>query len=288
MSASPSSFVASTTQTRFAPLAGRTLAYREQGEGTPILLANRFRGTLDTWDPAFLDALAAHHRVITFEYAGLSSSTGTQATTHLEMAEDLHDLASYLGLERYAVGGWSLGGMVAQVAITEKAEWRARVTHGVIIGSRAPAADPRPLSPRFLERALKPENDLADEEVLFFNPAYDDSRRAAAASHERLALRTEGRSAPLTQAQWLQMIQIREFAENSLSTFEKMRAAELPVLALLGENDLSCPADVWLAHHGELPAVQMVLLPRTGHAPHHQLPELAADYLAAILRQERR
>ena len=29
-----------------------------------------FRGNLDSWDPALIDALAAGRRVITFDYAG--------------------------------------------------------------------------------------------------------------------------------------------------------------------------------------------------------------------------
>ena len=56
---------------------GRPLAYRRIGRGKPIVLCNRFRGTLDSWDPAFIDGLAdGGFDVIWFDYSGLGLSTG--------------------------------------------------------------------------------------------------------------------------------------------------------------------------------------------------------------------
>lgn len=272
---------AATTPTRFAELPDRRLAYRDLGQGAPIILANRFRGNLDTWDPAFLDALAAHRRVIIFEFAGTASSTGNQARTHLEMAKDIRDLADHLELTSYAIGGWSLGGLVAQVAITESPE---RVTHAVLLATGAPVNDAAPLSRTFLEHALKPENDLADETIIFFHPGYEDSRAAAAASHARIAARPPAlRSTPMSRAQWTQMIGIRDFRQNVLGTFEKMATTRIPVLALLAESDISFPAEDWLKAKGRFPSVSMLVLPRTGHAPHHQYPEAAAAHIAAFL-----
>ena len=64
-----------TAPTQFIETGGRTLAYRSIGKGKPILLATRFRGTLDLWDPAFLNGLAENgFRVITFDYSGLGLS----------------------------------------------------------------------------------------------------------------------------------------------------------------------------------------------------------------------
>ncbi len=40
-------------QTQFASIDNKKIAYRKFGKGTPIIIANRFRGTLDTWDPLF-------------------------------------------------------------------------------------------------------------------------------------------------------------------------------------------------------------------------------------------
>ena len=45
-------------KTTFVEASDRKIAYRSIGKGLPIIMANRFRGTLDTWDPAFLNSLA--------------------------------------------------------------------------------------------------------------------------------------------------------------------------------------------------------------------------------------
>jgi len=45
-------------------------AYRDTsgGEGgVPLVLLQHFRGNLDNWDPALIDALAAARRVVTFD-----------------------------------------------------------------------------------------------------------------------------------------------------------------------------------------------------------------------------
>jgi hypothetical protein len=46
-------------------------AYRDLVQSdVPLVLLQHFRGNLDKWDPALIDALAAGRRVITCEYAG--------------------------------------------------------------------------------------------------------------------------------------------------------------------------------------------------------------------------
>jgi pimeloyl-ACP methyl ester carboxylesterase len=63
------------TTTMFVETKGRKIAYRSIGKGLPIIMLNRFRGTLDTWDPGFLDALAKKFNVITIDYSGIGLST---------------------------------------------------------------------------------------------------------------------------------------------------------------------------------------------------------------------
>jgi len=64
-------------------------AYRDLGEGdTPLVLLQHFRGNLDNWDPALVDALASARRVVTFDNAGVGGSTGTTPDTIEQMARD--------------------------------------------------------------------------------------------------------------------------------------------------------------------------------------------------------
>jgi pimeloyl-ACP methyl ester carboxylesterase len=52
-----------------------------QRTAVPLLFLQRFRGNLDNWDPALIDAVAATRRVATFDNAGAGGSTGTTPGT---------------------------------------------------------------------------------------------------------------------------------------------------------------------------------------------------------------
>src|SRR6476469_10322480 len=70
---------------------GVGFAYRDTGGGegaVPLVLLQHFRGNLDSWDPALIDALAQNRRVVTFDNAGVGASTGTTPHTIAEMARD--------------------------------------------------------------------------------------------------------------------------------------------------------------------------------------------------------
>src|SRR3954467_2401520 len=79
---------------------GVDYAYRQVGEGTsPLVLLQHFRGNLDNWDPALVDALARDRRVVTFDNAGVGGSTGTTPSTITQMAHDAIVFLEALELE---------------------------------------------------------------------------------------------------------------------------------------------------------------------------------------------
>jgi pimeloyl-ACP methyl ester carboxylesterase len=66
---------------------GIEYAYRDLGDGdVPLILLQHFRGNLDNWDPALVDALAAQRRVIAFDNVGVGGTTGTTPSTVEAMA----------------------------------------------------------------------------------------------------------------------------------------------------------------------------------------------------------
>src|SRR5687768_11185738 len=79
-------------KTSYAEVKGRKIAYRSLGKGSPLILCNRYRGILDSWDPAFLDTVAKDFNVITFDYTGFGLSSGTPPTDMATFAQDVLDL----------------------------------------------------------------------------------------------------------------------------------------------------------------------------------------------------
>ena len=94
-----------------------TVAYRELGSGPALLLITGADASMDDWPPSFVDALAAHHKVVVFDNAGVGRTSAVSAPALLSitaMASQTSALISALRLRRPAVLGWSMGGMIAQ------------------------------------------------------------------------------------------------------------------------------------------------------------------------------
>lgn len=271
--------------TRWIERGGRRLAYRRIGAGTPLVLCTRFRGNLDAWDPAFLDALAARgFDVITFDYSGLGLSTGARSYDPPVLAGDALDVIDGLGLDRVVLGGWSLGGIAAQVFL---AMHPARVTSLVLIGTGPPGTtvvkDPEPV---FFETASHADNPFEDEVVLFFEPASAASREAARRSHDRIAARVDDLSPPVPWDWAAAHLANRTPGPifPSDAVLAVLKAATVPILHLGGDHDISFPVENWYALNRALPTVQLVTFPRTGHGPQHQHPEASAAIIEAFVR----
>jgi pimeloyl-ACP methyl ester carboxylesterase len=91
------------------------VAYRQLGMGTPLLLVMGLGGSIDDWEPAFVDALASRYRVFVINNAGIGRTSPLPSPlTITAMADQTSAFISSLGLGRVDVLGWSMGGMIAQ------------------------------------------------------------------------------------------------------------------------------------------------------------------------------
>jgi pimeloyl-ACP methyl ester carboxylesterase len=285
----PSAVVAAegavSAKTQFVDSKGRKIAYRSVGTGEPLVLCNRFRGILDSWDPAFLDALAKHFRVLTFDYSGLGRSTGTASYEHVALANDAKDLIQALGLQQVVIGGWSLGGLAAQVFAVRYPEM---TTHAVLIGT-GPHGPRRPPEPLFFERALEPVNDLDDVTVLFFEPRSAASREAARRSLGRILQRTTDLSVPIPPELFMRLMGELQAQKNPdpHGVRDELKTTTKPILVISGDHDISFPVEDWYELSRELPTMQHVVFSQSGHGPQHQFAEAAAALIAAFVNSTR-
>lgn len=112
-----------------------TIGYRTLGHGRPLVMVMGLSGTMDSWPVRFVDALAAHRRVIIFDNPGIRSSTlGSAPLTIGRMGDDTASLIRALGVRRADVLGWSLGGMVAQALAIR----HPRLVRRVVLAATAP------------------------------------------------------------------------------------------------------------------------------------------------------
>lgn len=273
---------ASTAETRWVQVGNDRIAYRKVGSGDPIVLLNRFRGTLDTWDPAFIDALAQKHTVILFELPGIGYSEGTQPESMEQGIASVDGFAEALGLQHFDLLGWSWGGLMAQAYLIDRP---ARVGRVVLLATNPAGKNEIPLQPAFLERALKPVNDLADEEVLFFEPASAFSRDRARESRERIRVRPDvDAHIPSQPAQFERYFKAGgAFHEDATGRREKLTRVELPILVIAGDHDTSTAGQNWFPLIGSMRNARFVFYSQTGHAPHHQYPDEVAEVVLDFL-----
>lgn len=102
--------------TKVIKVGRQKLGYRSFGSGRPLVLIMGLGGTMDSWDPTFLDALAAGgHRIVLLDNEGVGKTARLPGNlTIRRMGDTTAGLIAALKLRRPDVAGWSMGGMIAQ------------------------------------------------------------------------------------------------------------------------------------------------------------------------------
>lgn len=268
---------AATAPTLHLDVDGVRYAYREIGETgdhPPLLFLHRFRGTLDDWDPGFVDAVAQHRKVVLFSDAGIGTSTGTPATSVDEKARNAARFARALGHTTVDVLGFSMGGFVAQALALDEPDLVRKV---VLVGT-GPGGNPEndPPTDIVFDIALKPDYDFDDFSYLFFAPGREQETQR---SLERFGSRTADRE-PVVGPEVIQIMAglVLAFMNGETKHFERLADLRQPCLIVSGDTDPFFPLkNQWLLFR-ELPDAQLAVYPNAGHGPHQQHPaEVAAQ-----------
>ncbi|MCX5265742.1 alpha/beta fold hydrolase [Streptomyces sp. NBC_00199] len=258
-----------------------TFTYRRLGPtgGTPLVLLNRVRGTLDWWDPELLDHLAAEHDVIVFDTVGTGYTTGAPRDSVEGLADAAVEFVHALGLTRVDLLGWTLGGTVAQhITRTRPDLVRRLVVAAANPGGTVPGA-PAP-DPKIRATMTKPEL-TGDDWVFLFFPDTDTGRAAGHAHLARVATRLATGLPDVSEA--AAMGQITAIAKDAAIPFEQVRAdlasIRQPVLYATGMQDVMITplASYTAARH--LPHATLVAYSDAGHA---FLFQHAKDFAAQV------
>jgi pimeloyl-ACP methyl ester carboxylesterase len=260
-------------------------AYRDTGDGKPpLVLFQHFRGNLDNWDPALIDALAASRRVITFDNVGVGGSGGNTPDTIEQMARDAIAFMTALEISDADLLGFSIGSFVAQ----QVALMRPAIVRRLVLASSAPqgAAGMHGWAPDVIgavgTRQTTPEEYLG----VFFtqSPA---SLRSGQEALKRMYARTEDRDAATT---W----QTREAQYDAVCTWgipdharlQRLSALGQPVFVANGDSDPMIRPHYSYLLAGLVPQAQIKIYPDAAHGflfQHHA--EFARDVAAFLARR---
>jgi pimeloyl-ACP methyl ester carboxylesterase len=276
--------------TSYAELANKSVsaandvdyAYRNTGQGEiPLVLFQHFRGNLDSWDPALIDALATNRRVITFDNAGVGGSTGATPDTIGQMARDAIAFIAAMDLGQVDLLGFSIGSFVAQ----EIALIRPAIARRVVLASSAPqgAAGMHGWAPEVIGAVGKPQTSPEEYIGVFFAPS-PSSRSAGQESVKRQYARTQDRDTATTWAtRQAQYDAVCTWGIPDHGALQRVTAIQHPVFVANGDSDPMILPHYSYLLAGLIPRAQVKIYPDSAHGflfQHHD--EFAADVEAFL------
>lgn len=273
-----------TAPTRFIEAAnGVRYAYRRFGTpgGTPLVLLPRFRGDLDTWDPALLDALAIERELVLVNNRGVSSTSGTTPSSIIEMARDLISFVEALGLGSIDLLGFSLGGFVAQ----EVALIRPDLVHRLILAATGPQGGPNMHGWRkdIADAVRKDEPGAAELLYTFFKPT-ETSQAAGRDYLGRFLARTEDRDVPSSlQTRDAHYDAVCAWGVADHARLQRLQSIRQPTFVANGDADAMIPPSLSHLMGGLIPQAAVKIYPDAGHGflfQHHAA--FAADVNAFL------
>lgn len=255
------------------------IAYREQGDGPPLVLVHGWPLSSATWRKV-VPALAASHRCIAPDLlgAGESRARAGDSLSLGEQARVVLGVADALGLDRFALAGHDSGGSVARAAAVAAP---GRVTELVLADTEVPGHRPwlvvalqriarLPGAAAMLGRSLGSPR-LARSPI-GFGPAFADLARFDFDEFHRAVLAPLART-PGAAADCHRFLLDFDFDEID-GLRPRYEALRMPALLVWGERDRFFPVAEGRRLATMLPgSVRFEVVPGAGLLVHEERPE---------------
>jgi len=256
---------------------GIEYAYRETGSGAvPLVLLIHFRGNLDSWDPALIDALASNRQVVAFDNAGVGGSGGATPRTVAEMARDAIAFLDAMNIDRADILGFSLGSFVAQ----EIALIRPDVVRRLVLASSAPqgATGMHGWAPDVID-AVGARQSIPDRVLDVFYAPSSSSRQAGQQAFARMFARTTDRDkATSWESRLAQYDAVCAWGVPNHALLQRVSAIDVPTFIANGDSDPMILPHYSYLLAGLIPRARVKIYPDSAHGflfQHHA--EFAAD-----------
>ncbi|MBO9711649.1 alpha/beta hydrolase [Sphingomonas sp.] len=260
-----------TAPTRYVEAEGIRFAYRRFGKpgGVPIVFNQHYTGTMDYWDPAVTDGLAATREVILFDNAGVSSSSGETPASFQAMGANAIAFIRALGLGQVDVLGISIGGFVAQEIALQGGSLVRKV---ILVGTGHRGNDmTASRSNAIFSATYDPPEHLWL--AVHFKPT-ETSQRAGLAFLERKWRRKDRDPEVSAQTVAAQGEAIGKWITPDGNALDYLKSITQPVLIVQGSDDVIIPTAHSLTLQQNLPDAQLIIYPDSGHGSIYQYPEL--------------
>lgn len=271
---------------RTVVVGGHRLAYLDRGEGPPVILIHGLGGAMWHWEHQ-QDALAASHRVVTLDLLGSGFSDKPDLDyTPVEMLESFLGFMDALAIPRASLVGNSMGaGLAIAVALSHP----ERVDRLVLIAGFPDRVRERLTSPLF-QRAVDSRVPIWLAQLGNWFAGRSTTRRILEEIvHDPSLLtplvversyrnrRDGGFLAPM-----LKMTRNLSLWEEGFA--RRLGAVRHPTLIIWGAEDRLFPPQVGRDLQALIAGSRLEVVPRAGHLPQWERPDLVNPLLAAFLQ----
>ena len=267
---------------QYLELHGDRVAYRDAGSGDVLLLIHGMAGSSHTWR-AMMPQLSKRYRVIAPDLLGHGQSAKPRGDYSLgAFAVWLRDLLDELGVASATIVGQSLGGGVAMQFVYQHPDYCERL---ILISSGGLGPDVgwmlRLLSAPGAEAILPviappPVLSVGNKLRSWFSTAGIQSPRGAELWSAYSSLADSD-----TRRAFLRTLRsVVDYQGQAVSALNRLHvAADLPIMAIWGDNDNIIPVDHAYAAHEARPESRLEVLPGVGHFPQVERPSEVVDLI---------
>jgi pimeloyl-ACP methyl ester carboxylesterase len=251
------------------------IAYKDFGQGKPLILIMGYGSTMDFWPPAVLSNLSKDHRVIVFDNRGMGNTTSSDKPFSLELfANDTAGLMDALNISRADVLGWSMGADIAQeLALRHPGKVDRLILYAGSVGGN----ESIPASPAVLEQLTNTSGSDRERGERLFSllfPATWLRQHPDSRTYFPIPTETSPTESYIRQAQAI---------GSWKGTYSRLPDIRSPTLVLNGAEDvINIPANAFVI--GErIPGAWVIQLPGGGHGMMYQYPEQFERIVAFFL-----
>jgi pimeloyl-ACP methyl ester carboxylesterase len=269
---------------------GAKVHYRDQGNrsGPALVLLHGSNASLHTWEP-WVKILGDEFRVVTVDLPGhgLTIARADDPLTGESMAAFVDEFTTKIGLDKFAVGGNSMGGGVAgRVAM----QFPARVTHLILIDSAGVIPPNMPPPPSFFYLVRIPVvRDLL--RLIPGRPIAEQTVRASFANQALVTPEMIDRYWELNRGPGIRMANRKRFSmglEYFQAEDKYFRAnlpnLKIPALILWGRQDKLIPVSAVDLFKAAIPGAQAIIYDDGGHILQEDVAERSAADVRAFLK----
>lgn len=256
------------------------IAYKQIGQGPPILLISGSGNVMDAWPTHLLQELSKDHKVIIFDNRGVGNSTsGIKPFSIDQFASDTVGLVTTLKLQKTDVLGFSMGSFVAQKLTLTHPEIVNRL---ILYGASCGGQKGTPQSPQVIKALSDFVNNQTEDKNSFLevtfpnkwimkNPNFLDT---IPKSSEIILSNTVKKQFEINE-NWL--------SKNWTGVCDLLQSITKPTLIITGTEDQAVPASNSLILVDEIPRAWLVQIRDTGHGLMYQHPEIFTKAVKSFL-----